>query len=157
MNRAFVLLTATAMTMGVACGNGNPKAPNGWEGRADLASPFLAAMREEATGDPLLAKKLYLKTIDAAVQWPNDPYQLPTLAASLDALVLRHVGGLAEVGYDTALVFRTRDHALLPGAREEAKKGEEFEQVWARLPWGIRHADDPFAPGLIARAMRCSF
>ncbi len=155
MKRAFALWAlATIAGSGVACGPANPKAPAGWNGRADLASPLLAAMREEATGDPVLAKKLYLKTIDAAVQWPNDPFQLATLAAALDALVHRHVGGLAEVGFDTALVFRTKDHALLPGARDDAKKGEEFEQVWARLPWGIRHVDDPFSTGLIARAMQ---
>ena len=153
LTRTFLL--AAVATLGVACGSPNPKAPAGWEGRADLASPFLAAMREEATGEPLLAKKLYLKTIDAAVQWPSDPFQLHALMGSLDALVFRRASGLAEVGHDTALVFRTKDHALLPGMRDPVKKGgEEHEPVWARLPWAIRHADDPFTPGLIARAMR---
>ena len=141
--------------LAVACGGGgNPKAPTGWEGRADLSNPFLQAFREEATGDPALAKKLYVISLDNAVQWPKDPYQLPVLMATLDALVFRKVGGLAEVASDSALVFRTKDHALLPGPRDLPVKGLEPDTVWPRIPWAIRHADDPFTPGLLARAMQ---
>jgi hypothetical protein len=150
--RHCVLLFAVLLA---ACGGGNPKAPPGWEGRADLSGPFVQALKEEATGDPLLAKKLYLKSIDNAVQWPTDPYYVPILMASLDALVFRRVGALSEVTNDSALAFRTKDHVLLPGPRDERPRGtEEPEQVWPRIPWALRHADDPFTPGLLSRAMQ---
>jgi hypothetical protein len=136
-----------------ACGGGNPKAPPGWEGRADLSTPFVQAFREEATGDPAQAKLLYIKSVDNAVQWPTDGYQLPVLMASLDALVFRRMPALYEVTGDAALAFRTKDHVLLPGPRE-AKKPTDAEPIVPRLPWAIRHADDPFSPGLIARAMQ---
>ncbi len=135
------------------CGKSEPKSP-GREARAVLAPPLVLAIKEEATGDPLAAKKLYMNAIDNAVQWPSDPYQLAVVTSALDALVFRRVSGLGEVGVDTALAFRTKDHTLLAGLHEVSPKpGNEPEIVWTRVPWARRHSADPFVPGLLARAM----
>ena len=133
--RAVFASFAMAALAAVGCGGG-PEAKSGPSGRADLASPFVKAFREEAKGDPAVAKALYLKSLDSAVQWPGDPYQLPVTMASLDALVFRHVPALAEVSDKTALEYRTKK-----------------DPVDARLAAARAHADDPFTPALFARAL----
>ena len=50
-----------------ACGGGNANVKAAGGARGELASPLVAAMRDEANGDPLAAKKSYLAVVDAAI------------------------------------------------------------------------------------------
>ncbi len=130
MKRAIAGVALATLTLAAAaCGGHDAKTP-GAAGHSDLTTPLLAAMRAEATGTPGDALDRYLKALDLAGRSSGDAYQLPVVMAALDSLVFRHVSGLGEVGYDTALLFRTKND------------GSALRTT----------ADDPFVPGLVARA-----
>ncbi len=129
---SYVGLVAIASSL--ACG-GAPANPGSKTGSANLDKPFLEALRTEATGDPTKARERYVDAIKAALAAPDDGWSVPTVNASLDALVFRDVAGLDDTAGRTALVFRTAGDAL-PMLEDARKK-----------------ASDPFTPGLIARAL----
>jgi hypothetical protein len=98
---------------------------------SELTNALTAAFREEARGDPAVARKMYLSVLDRAAASDSDPWQLAVVEASLDALVQRSIPSLSDVTDDAALAFRTPGEMSLDGV----------------------HADGPFVPGLVARAM----
>jgi hypothetical protein len=112
---------------------------------SDLATPFVEAMREEAKGDPAKATSMYLSVLDAAVQSPDNPWQLTVEQAALDALVWRTIPALGEASEDGALVYRTKDTSLA--------SPHDKDSIAGRLTAIAGRAEDPFSAGLIARAM----
>lgn len=125
--RGFVSVSLAAVL--AACGSPAPHAAP--PASVDLTASFVQAMREEAKGDPALAKKLYLGALEKAAAAPASPWQLPVVLASLDALVWRGIPSLDDVTSDAALAFRTTGPTPLASIRP----------------------DGPFVPGLLARGM----
>jgi hypothetical protein len=82
-----------------------------------------------------MAVKAYLDTVRAAARADGDPWQVPALEASLDALATRSMPSLGEAAHDAALAWRTGEG---PGLVEEL---------------GRVNAAGPFARGLVARAL----
>jgi hypothetical protein len=119
-----------------ACAGPGSKGPG--MGEDTLAPTLASAFDEEAKGSPEAALGLYLDVAEKASEAGDSPWQIVTLEAALDALVLRSVPALAEFTMDTALAFRT-----------EPSKGA----IAARLSATYAKAVGPFARGLIARAM----
>jgi hypothetical protein len=133
------VLLAFAMAIGAAaspaCGGRGAEAPKA--ATRELATPFASALREEATGDPAAATSQYLAIVDHAAAASADPWQVPALAAALDALVIRSVPALASVTPRSALAFRTN----------------ERNAIDARLRAALAKADGPFARSLLAHAL----
>jgi hypothetical protein len=139
------LLAAAAAIALTACGGADhgANAPQG--SRHDLPGMVTAAMREEAQGDPARAADLWLRAVDAAVDSPEDPWQIAALAASTDALVARSIDAFDDASEDTGLVYRTNDGSFaVPPA-----KGS----IAARLEAAAGRAHDPFSAGIVARAL----
>jgi hypothetical protein len=93
------------------------------------------AFRVDATGDPAVAVKAYLDAVRAAARAEGDPWQVPALEASLDALATRAQGSLGEASRDAGLAWRTGETETI--ATELART----------------HTEGPFARGLVARAL----
>ncbi len=133
MNRARLLLGVAAMI--AACGGPGANSPKG--AGKDYATPFSLAMNAEATGEPADAIKQYLTIVDMAARAEGDPWQVPALHASLDALVARSVSSLTSATMDSALAYRT------------SRRAEIQKALAASYDVGL----GPFAKGLIARAL----
>ncbi len=75
-----------------ACGS--PPQPN-WSGPTDdeVTPRLLAAMKEEAIGDPAKAEGMYVDLIDDAMY--SNPWEPAVVEASIDALLTRSVSGLS--------------------------------------------------------------
>ena len=102
-------------------------------------------MREEAKGEPSRAAQLWLGALDAAVDSPDDPWQIAAEVAAVDALVARSIDAFDDASEDTALVYRTNDGSLsVPPAPAS---------IAARLEAAAGRAADPFSAGLLARAL----
>ena len=69
------ILGAITLSLLAACGGGTPGAKGPQGANVDLATPLIAAVREEAKGDPAKAIALYLSTLDAAVNAPGSRWQ----------------------------------------------------------------------------------
>ena len=133
MRRALYLF---GIALGAACGGGpGPNAPRA--SSHDFATPFSQAMSVEATGDPSEAIKEYEAIVLQAASADGDPWQLPALQASLDALVTRTVSSFDYATADSALAYRT-------SKRDEIAKA---------LAESYDHGKGPFAKGLIARSL----
>ncbi|MEO6418455.1 MAG: hypothetical protein ABIP39_03565 [Polyangiaceae bacterium] len=144
ISRKFGFISLLAAV--AACGGNAPDAKTARTAEsADVARRFVAAMREEATGDPARAKQLYLDTL-AQASHADPSWQIIGAEATLDALVWRRIPALAEVSEDAALAYRTKDAALWT-----AKEGRE--PISDQLPKQFAAADGPFIKGLIARAL----
>ena len=128
----FLALAAWWLLAG-ACGRPEARAPQGL--RADLPALFDQAFREDAVGDPRLAVLAYLDVVRAAARADGDPWQVPALEASLDALAMRTMPALGEAERDAALAWRTGERARIV-------------QDLARAD-----AEGPFARGILARAL----
>jgi len=133
--KTTALALALAMPAIQACAGGPAKSPTA--GNADLPNKVVAATREEAIGDPAKATSMWLGVLDAAVDAAGDPWQIAAEEAALDALVLRDVNALEDVGGDSALAYRAKDTG----------------EIATRLAKAASHADDPFSAGLVARAL----
>ncbi|MCL2449331.1 MAG: hypothetical protein FWD17_10310, partial [Polyangiaceae bacterium] len=108
-----------------------PEAP-----RIELAGVFAAALHLEATGSAEDAARAYLALVHTAAASADDPFQVPALEASLDALVAREMPVLGEGAADVALAERTRLGAAIA----------------SELARALAEARGPFAAGLLARA-----
>ena len=116
-----------------ACGGPGARGPSG--PRVDLPKLFAAAFRVDATGAPADAVRAHLDVVRAASRQDGDPWQIPALQASLDALATRSLALLGDAADDAALARRTHE-AITP----------ELERALA-------DAGGPFARGLVARAL----
>jgi hypothetical protein len=96
---------------------------------------FGDAFRADATGEPGVAVKAYLDAVRAAARADGDPWQVPALEASLDALATRTMPSLGEAAHDAGLAWRTG---------EGARIADELRRVTG---------EGPFARGLVARAL----
>lgn len=117
-----------------ACGFG-ARAPEG--PHIALPPAFASAFRVDATGSPDGAVKAYLELVRVAALQAGDPWQVPALEASLDALAEHQTPSLGEAAADSALAYRTGDRAAIGQGLALAAAG----------------ARGPFAKGLIARAL----
>src|ERR1019366_1267873 len=104
-------LAALFLFLPVACGGPDARSPQG--PRADLPAVFGDAFRADATGDPRVAVKAYLDVVRAAARADGDPWQVPALEASLDALATRTMPSLGEASRDAALAWRTGEGASI--------------------------------------------
>ncbi|HHH28365.1 MAG TPA: hypothetical protein ENK57_08480, partial [Polyangiaceae bacterium] len=116
----------------VACTAPTAGAPK--EGHADLGMALVGSKLAEAH-DPHVAEP-YLRTIEVAIDHPEDPWSRAAVLASLEALVWRDVPGL--VG-DHAIVHRSSEALVTTSAR--------LQRIWS----GAKGA--PLARGLIATAL----
>jgi len=105
--------------------------------RVALPAAFADAFRLDATGDPHDAIRAHLDVVRAAAREDRDPWQVPALAASLDALATIPMPALGEAAADAALANRTGEAAAI--ARD--------------LGTVAREAGGPFGKALIARAL----
>ncbi len=121
--------------LAAACAGPGPKGPG--SGDDALPSSLAAAFDEEAKGSPDRALGMYLDVVQQAAERGPSAWQVATLEAALDALVLRSVPGLAEIGMDSALAFRA----------------DRSGSIAARLGATYARATGPFARGLLAHAM----
>ncbi len=129
-----------------ACGGNAPDAKSGRTAQSeDVARRIVAAVREEAIGDPARARQLYLDAL-AEASHAKAEWQIIGAEAALDALVWRRIPALLEVSEDAALVYRTKDAALWTAA-------EGREPISQQLPKQFEAADGTFTKGLIARAL----
>ena len=119
----------------VACSGPPARAPAGSVG---LPAAFASAFRVDAVGEPHEAVAAYLAVVRAAASSDGDPWQVPALEASLDALTTRAMPSLGEAARDAALAERTR----------------ETSDVVRELSKDLAGAKGAFARGLIARALR---
>jgi hypothetical protein len=131
-------MALAACTLAAGCAGPGAKSP--LLGEDKLATSFAAAFDEEAKGSADSALRMYLEIVDDATQRERSPWQLATLGAALDALVLRSVPALADVTGDTALAYRTNHEPPLG-------------TIAARLAAAYAKAAGPFARGLLARAL----
>jgi hypothetical protein len=118
-----------------ACGGPPANAPSG--PHADLPKLHGEAFRADAAGDAGGAVRGYLEVVRAAAASDGDPWQIPALQASLDALTTRTLPSLGEAAGDAGLVWRTAERA-----RVEAELARDADE-----------ARGPFARGLIARSL----
>jgi hypothetical protein len=102
-----------------------------------LPSAFVSAFRTDATGSADDAVRAYLEVVRAAAAADGDPWQVPALQASLDALTEHSLPALGAAARDAALVRRTRDGDAVTHALNRA----------------AADARGPFARGLVARAL----
>jgi hypothetical protein len=116
-----------------ACGGPGAAAPQG--GHLDLPHAFVGAFRVDATGDPSAAVSAYIDVVRAAALADGDPWQVPALEASLDALASRTMPSLGDAAADAALAWRTGQAAAIAADL-------------ARVP-----TRGTFARGLVARAL----
>jgi hypothetical protein len=114
-----------------ACAGG-AQGPRAGHGSGDLTAAFEEAFRVEANGDPKEAEALYMTALRRAAASPGDPWQLPVVLGALDALVVRSIPALDDATEDAAIAFRVKDAPALGP---------------------LAGADDPFVPGLVARAL----
>jgi hypothetical protein len=143
MKRAFLATALLALGMSAgACGS--PPQPN-WSGPTDdeVTPRLLAAMKEEAIGDPAKAEGMYVDLIDDAMY--SNPWELAVVEASIDALITRSVSGLSDFSDHTALAYRMRDAAFFPSDAPEIIAG--------RMPRIFRIQQDSIKKGVIARGM----
>jgi hypothetical protein len=133
---AFLLVALFGLLACLACGGPGARSPRGTG--ADLPAMFGAAFRVDAVGDPPVAVKAYLDVVRAAAQAEGDPWQVPALEASLDALATRAMPSLGDAARDAGLAWRTRDRASIA---QELGRVERIE------------AKGPFARGLLARTL----
>jgi hypothetical protein len=119
----------------VACGGPPARAPSAAHGA--LAHQFAEAFRIDATGDPHVAVGAYVAAAHDAAQAADDPWQVPALEASLDALDARILPSLGDAASDAALAYRTQDGPAI--AKGLAGAGSD--------------ARGPFARGLVARGL----
>ncbi|HEY3817963.1 MAG TPA: hypothetical protein VGL81_12370 [Polyangiaceae bacterium] len=116
-----------------ACGGPEARVPQG--PHADLPVLYGQAFRADATGDPRVAVKAYLDAVRAAARAEGDPWQVPALEASLDALATRTMPSLGEASRDAGLAWRTDE-------------GPSIVAELARVDGA-----GPFARGLVARTL----
>ncbi len=119
----------------IACGGPGARAPA--SSHADLPAGFARAFLTDMKGAPEDAVKAYLALADVAAQSDADPWQVPALEASLDALATRSMPSLDDASEDAALAYRT---AL-------------GKTIAAALVRSASEARGPFARGLFARAL----
>jgi hypothetical protein len=131
--RTAAIALALCAQVGLACGGPGAKSPA--QADAHLPQLFTTAFRVDATGDPAAAVRAHLDVVRAAAQADGDPFQVPALEASLDALTTRSLSSLGDAASDAALERRTREPIAAELARIEA------------LAQGV------FARGLIAGAL----
>ena len=131
MKRLALLALAA---IGAACAP-EAKAPSA--APVALPSAFAEALRVDATGNADDAVRAYLDVVRAAAPADGDPWQVPALEASLDALAERSLPALGLASRDAALVWRTHDGDAVARALGQAAKD----------------ARGPFARGLVARAL----
>lgn len=138
MPRLAPLLLLPALAL-ASCG-GRPAQPPAIERAAfDLEHPFAEALEIEQLGSDRDALEAHLALLDRAIALPSAPHALEAVLASLDALVLRNVPGLAFVSDNNALAFRVPDGMRLVRDRLEAA-------------WEEAADSGPFVRPAIARA-----
>ena len=124
-----------ALVVSAACASPpRPVAPS--PPRVDLARAFAEAFRVDALGDPLDAARRYEDVVAAAARAGEDPWQVPALEASLDALATRRMPSLGEASRYAALARRA--------------SGIDLESALAPA---VSEAKGPFARALVARAL----
>ena len=124
-----ILLCVCAST---ACTSASLEAPE--ERHADLGTALVASKLAEAH-DPNVVEP-YLRTIEVALAYPDDPWSLAAVLASLEALVWRDVAGMAG---DHAIVHRSSEALVTTSTR--------LQRLWATA------GRAPLARGLIATAL----
>jgi hypothetical protein len=127
-------LLLVVFLLSVSCGAPGAKAP---ASTGDLPTVFAAAFRADAIGDVRDAVRQQLDVVRAAARADRDPWQIPALEASLDALATRTMPSLGDAGRDAALASRTR----------------EAERIASELVLATEAAVGPFARGIVARAL----
>jgi hypothetical protein len=131
--KARTIAIAFAAQLGLACGGAPASSPAHVD--AHLPQLFATAFRADATGDARDAVRAHLEVLRAAARADGDPWQVPALEASLDALVTRTLPSLGEGASDAALERRTQ------------------EPIAAELERIETDAQGPFARGLVAGAL----
>lgn len=129
---SFVLAT---IAVGVAACAPRARAPV--DVGVPLSSVFAGAFRTEAVDDPDRATAAYLDLVARAAQADGDPWQLPALEASLDALAGRTLPALGGAARDASLAARTRRESAIVDALSRA----------------MARARGPFARGIIAATL----
>src|SRR5579872_4011594 len=128
---------AAIAVIAVAIGCGGPPARAPSPGQGHLGAEFSRAFEADAIGEPAEATRRYLEVVDAAAGADGDPWQLPALAASLDALLTRRMSALGAAMDDASLGSRT-------------VQGPAIEAALRRSAANARGA---FARGLVARTL----
>jgi hypothetical protein len=133
--RRFALAAVLgAMAAVAACA---PEAKSPQRASVGLPASFAAAFRADATGSPDDAARSYLDLARTAAAADGDPWQVPALEASLDALATRQLAAFGVAARDAGLVWRTRGGGGIVAGLERAETD----------------ARGPFARGLVARAL----
>ncbi len=132
MRARVAVAIALGAHLGLACGGTPVKAPAQVD--AHLPQLFATAFRADATGEARDAVRANLDVVRAASRADGDPWQVPALEASLDALATRSLTTLGE-GSDAALERRTQE-PIAP----------ELERIETET-------QGPFARGLVAAAL----
>ena len=118
MKRALLLFAAT-----VSCAAAPARAP---VSAVDLPGAFAAAFGADATGDPADAARAYLAVVREASRAAGDPWQIPALEASLDALATRQMPALGDAARDAAIfpphAARAGDRSLPRGGRGRGRR-----------------------------------
>jgi hypothetical protein len=140
MNSVRRHLAVIAALAGLAACGGGDRHPRSPYATNDVATPLLAAFKEEAVGDPTKAAERYLGALQAAAGSPEHPLAVPVAMASLDALVHRDVTAFSDAMSSSALADRLPPSALGQGGLD------------ARLAKIAAEAEGPFVPSLIATA-----
>lgn len=135
--RSFSRWSLALSAVGCAMGCAGPGAQAPAAARASLAPEFARAFALDATGDPHEAAKAHLGVVQRAAAADRDPWQVPAILASLDALAERTTPSLEDVADDAALAHRTSDGVAIATALDAA----------------ARDARGPFARGLIERTL----
>ncbi len=126
-------VAARALLLGVVCVSGAscgaPTSARAPSVALNLPGMFASAFRADALGDPG-AVGAYLSVVRAAAPSAGDPWQMPALEASLDALATRAMPSLGEVARDAPLAYRTRLGGDI--ARALAAAGADAAGTFAR-------------------------
>ncbi|MGH7437470.1 MAG: hypothetical protein ACRENE_17470, partial [Polyangiaceae bacterium] len=89
------------LALAAGCGAPRPAAPVAVH--VDLPGAFARAFHVDAVGDPIEAARQYEDLVAVAARAETDPWQVPALEASLDALATRRVHALGEASRYAAL------------------------------------------------------
>ncbi len=129
------LALVSLAALGAACAPAAVHAPA--PARVALPGAFARAFQTDATGSSADAVAAYLEVARDAAPASGDPWQVPALEASVDALVSRAMPSLNDGARDAALAYRTT----------------EGPAIARGLALAATEAHGPFARGLLARGL----